>query len=141
MTTSPATTTSLAPAAEVFAVRPFEAPDIAFVRDSWLRSSWNDQDLALRDAGESPARRKQRGAIWYAEHRPRVTRLLLGDEPVTVLVACDREDAHHLGAWLAAYQGSAIYAYSKLAYRGWGLVTMLADAAGVPWGRHGHQAG
>ena len=123
-------------AAQVFLVRPFRGGDLAFVRDSWLRSAWDVQNRALKADGVRSRARAIAGAAWQGINRPKVTALLLDPGGVTVTLACDRSDDDHLAGWLAVGPGpSVIYAYTKQAYRGWGLIQMLADAAGVEWRR------
>lgn len=122
-------------AAQVFACRAFRAGDLPFVRDSWLRSAWDVQNRALKADGVKSRARALAGAAWHGINRPKVTALLLSPSGVTVSMACDRSDDDHLAGWLAVKGPSVIYAYTKAAYRGWGLIQMLADAAGVEWRR------
>lgn len=147
----------IAPAAEVFTVRAFVAGtppeyrdgDLPLVVHSWLMSAWGA--LGDKQPTSSPSARAKmssgrlyrhnqerdawfvRRARWLSENRPRVTQLV---ESLPVLIACPRDDANHIGGWLAiGPEGTVVYAYTKQAYRGFGLIRMLADAAGVEWKR------
>ena len=124
------------PAAEVFTVRGYDpATDLAFVKDSWLRSAWGQENQRLKEReGKSARVRRGIGVDWYARHRPLVA-AKLESGLIVVWVAVDRTDRDHIGAWLATRNGATHYAYTKEAYRGWGLIKMLAGVAGVPWGR------
>ena len=125
----------IAPAAEVFTVRAFQAGDLAFVRDSWLRSAWGAEKRRLQAEKVRSRAIGVAGAAWYGLHRPKVTQLVLGGG-VTITVACERDDANRIGGWLAiGPERTVVYCYVKQAYRGFGLIRMLADAAGVEWKR------
>ena len=119
-------------AAAVFDVRPFESGDMAFVRDSWLRSAWHREDRRLRLEGKSRNAREIAGAAWYGINRAHVTTLI---GTADVLVAVDKTDTDHIGGWMAVAEGEPLYAYVKNAYRGWGIAKLLADTAGVEWKR------
>jgi hypothetical protein len=127
--------TAPAAASDVFAVRSLRQGDIPFVRDSWLRSSWDKEKQAQKANGVRSKTIFENSVRWYASHRPAVTRLLERPGGVTVFVACERDDQDHIGGWLAARLGLVTYAYVKAAYRGFGIVKMLAESAGVEWRR------
>jgi hypothetical protein len=120
---------------DVFAVRAMRPGDIAFIRDSWLRSAWDVEKRRQQANGVKGRRLYGNGVRWYATHRPLVTRLLERRDGVTVWVACELQDPDHIGGWLATRFGCVEYAYVKAAYRGFGIVKMLAAAAGVEWKR------
>lgn len=114
-------------AAEVFVVRPMVEGDIPFVKDSWLRSAWHDENRKLKVRGVKWLDRSKAGRTWYASVRPYVERII-AEPAVVVLVACAREDEAHIAGWVAIRAGREIRSHVKHAYRPWRVDALLAAA-------------
>lgn len=114
-------------ASEVFGVRPMVADDMAFVRDSWLRSAWHAENCKLKLRRVKQRDRIRAGRSWWDGVRPHVT-ALLEDSQVRVIVACCRETPNHIAAWLAIKNGEPIRMYIKQAYRGFGVDRLLKES-------------
>jgi hypothetical protein len=116
-----ATQDDAGPAAEVFVIRAYREGD------SWLKQAWKREDMKLEGQGLGRRRRDRARPSFMEAVRPEVTRII--DNPdVTILVACQREDADYLAGWVAVFGGREITSYIKAMYRPWSVAVLLKHA-------------
>lgn len=114
---------------EVFEVRRMVPTDLPFVRDSWVRQAWQRERAKLKKQGMGRRKLDRATQPFYAAVRPKVTELI-DREDIVILVACAREDADHLGGWVAVdlREDEEIASYVKADYRPWGIAGLLKRA-------------
>jgi hypothetical protein len=126
-TAAPPAEAPFSAAAEVFRLRAMVPGDVAFVRDSWMRSAWSAEEQKLRARGVKQRDRWRMKRGWQSQVREHVT-ALIERSGAEFIVACDREDEDHIAGWLAVRDGKVLRVHVKQDYRPWDVEGYLRAA-------------